>query len=229
MKKKITFSTELSYIFGLIFLAVGTAFMEASNFGVSMIVAPAYILHLKISEFLPFFSFGMAEYTLQAVLLILLIIVLRRFKVSYLFSFVTAIVYGFILDGSMMLVGLLPCNTILTRVIFWIVGFIVCAVGVSLLFHTYISPEVYELFVKEFSSKFGTDIHKTKTVYDCISLVVSVILSFVFFGLWQFRGVSVGTLVAAVFNGLTIGCAAKLLEHFFEFKDSLGLRHFFEK
>ena len=69
---KIHFSTELAYALGLIFIALSVALMQRANFGLSMIVAPAYILHLKISEFLPFFSFGMAEYTLQDVILLLL-------------------------------------------------------------------------------------------------------------------------------------------------------------
>ena len=86
MKKKI-FYTELSYIIGLCSLALSAALMEKADFGVSMVVAPAYLLHLKISQFLPFFSFGMAEYTLQAVLLLLMVLVLRKFKVSYLFAF----------------------------------------------------------------------------------------------------------------------------------------------
>ena len=84
-KKKPAFSRELAYFIAMITLALGTAFMESTDFGMSMVVAPAYILHLKLSETLPFFSFGMAEYTLQAVLLIIMMVFLRRFKLSYLF------------------------------------------------------------------------------------------------------------------------------------------------
>ena len=51
--KKHTFYTEFAYFFGILILALGTAFMEAADFGVSMIVAPAYLLHLKLSQVLP--------------------------------------------------------------------------------------------------------------------------------------------------------------------------------
>ena len=77
MQKKI-FYTEWAYVLGLWILALGTALMERANFGVSMVVAPAYLLHLKISESLPFFTFGMAEYTLQAVILIFMMMGTRR-------------------------------------------------------------------------------------------------------------------------------------------------------
>ena len=93
MKKKV-FYTEMAYVLGIVILALGTALMEKANFGMSMVVAPAYLLHVKISQTLPFFSFGMAEYTLQAVIIVLLALVMRRFKLSYLFSFCTAVIYG---------------------------------------------------------------------------------------------------------------------------------------
>ena len=61
--KKSVFYTELSYVFGMLILALGFAMMTYADFGLSMVVAPAYLLHLKVSQYLPFFSFGTAEYT----------------------------------------------------------------------------------------------------------------------------------------------------------------------
>lgn len=147
--KRRTFYTELAYILGLIVLAFSAALMEASDLGVSMIVAPAYLLHLKLSQAFAFFTFGMAEYTLQAALLIVMVMVLGRFRLYYLFSFITAVLYGLLLDGSMAIVALLGVSGMAGRITCFTAGVICCAVGVSLLFHTYIAPEVYELFVKE--------------------------------------------------------------------------------
>lgn len=227
--KKHTFYTELSYIFGIFILALGTAFMEAADFGVSMIVAPAYLLHLKLSQFLPFFTFGMAEYSLQAVLLLLLIAALRKFRISYLFSFVTAVIYGLVLDLNMFAVSFLPCETVPVRVIFYILGMVLGSVGVSMFFHTYISPEVYELFVKEASVKFGVDIHKFKTGYDCVSCAAGIVMSFCFFGFGQFEGVKLGTILCALVNGWLIGQCTRILEAHFTFADRLPLRRLFEK
>ena len=221
MKQKRTFYTELAYVVGLVLLALGTALMEKADFGVSMVVAPAYLLHRKISESLPFFSFGMAEYALQAVLLIALSLVLRRFRRAYLFSFVTAVIYGFTLDGCMYLVGLLPFAGLAYRIVCYVLGMLVCAGGVSCLFHTYLPPEAYELFVKEMSRHLGADIHKTKTVYDCVSCLIGVLLSFAFYGLWHFEGVKWGTILCALVNGWMIGQVSRLLEHAFDFRDGL--------
>ena len=229
MNGKKVFFSEVAYVVGIVILALGTAFMERADFGLSMVVAPAYLLHLKISQYIPVFSFGMAEYSLQAVLLIILSLSLRKFKPMYMFSFVTAVIYGLTLDIAMLLVGILPLIGLIGRIIFYIIGILFCSVGVSLLFHTYIPPEAYELFVKEISAKSRVDINIIKTVYDCSSCLIGIILSFAFFGLWHFEGVKFGTVICALINGFLIGKCSKMIESIFDFQDAFNLRKRFEK
>lgn len=229
MERKKVFFTELAYVLGILALALGTAFMERADLGVSMVVAPAYLIHLKVSQFFPVYTFGMSEYVLQAVVLILLCLVLRRFKKSYLFSFVTAVLYGFTLDLMIFLVALLPGSGIGWRLGFYVVGLLLCSLGVSLLFHTYIAPEAYELFVKELAAKYGWRVDRVKTVYDCCSCLIGVVLSFAFFGFGHFEGVKLGTILCALVNGTLIGWIGRLLERGFEFRDGLGLRRLFEQ
>ena len=228
MKKK-TMYTELSYVLGLLLLAFGTALITISDFGVSMIVAPAYLLHLKISTFAPFFSFGMAEYTLQGVIIIVMCIVLRRFHYSYLFSFVTAVLYGLCLDGSLMLVASFPTESWALRLCFYVFGMLLATLGVALFFRTYISPEAYELFVKKVSAKFGVDIHKFKLGYDAVSLVLSVVMSFAFYGFGVFEGIGWGTLASTVLNGTLIALWSGLLDNCFSFADKLPLAKYFDE
>ena len=229
MKKKKVFPSELAYIIGLILLALSAAFMEKSDFGVSMVVAPAYLLHLKISQYWPFYSFGMSEYVLQAFLLIAMCLIFRKFKKGYLFSFVTAVIYGNILDFFMMLVALLPFSGMMFRVICYIFGVVVGPIGISLLFHTYITPEAYELVVKEVAAKTGKDINKVKWCYDICSCLFAVILSFAFYGFGNFVGVKAGTIICALVNGWLIGFFSKILEPRFNFEDKLPWRPFFEE
>ena len=86
MKKKV-FYTELAYVFGLVIMAFASALTEKADFGMSMVVAPAYILHLKLSRFLPWFTFGVAEYCFQGLLILAAACIMGRFKHFYLFSF----------------------------------------------------------------------------------------------------------------------------------------------
>lgn len=217
--KKI-FYTEMAYLLGIIVLALGTALMERADMGMSMVVAPAYLIYLKISEYYSWFTFGMAEYSFQALLLIVLAIIMGRFKRNYLFSFVTAFVYGNVLDLVMYIVSLIKVNGIVWDFIFFLLGMLVCSLGVALLFHTYISPEAYELFVKEFSDKYSISITKVKTVYDCISCLIAIIMSFIFMGFGHFEGVKLGTIFCALVNGFIIGRFSKILDGHFEFTDA---------
>ena len=227
MNKKKTFCTESAYAAGMITLAFGAAFMEKAGFGMSMVVAPAYLLHLKISQYLPFFSFGMAEYTLQGALIIALFLIMRQFRLSYLFSFITAVIYGFLLDAAMAAIAGLPAP-LPARAAYYAGGMLLSSLGVSFMFHTYISPEAYELFVKEVSGRYRIDIHRFKTVYDCVSCLAGIVLSFAFFGLWHFEGVKAGTIFCALVNGFIISRFSKLLEDVFAFRDGLQLRRYFE-
>lgn len=222
------FSNELAYVVGIIAVAFGVAFMEKANFGVSMVVAPAYLLYLKLSPSHPFFTFGMAEYTLQAVLLVAMMIMLRKFKLSYLFSFVTAVVYGFTLDFCMWSVNGIDAQPVWARLVMFLGGMVLCSIGISFFFHSYVSPEVYELFVKEVSHHIGMDINRFKTIYDCSSCAISIAMSFAFFGLWHFEGVKLGTVFCALVNGSMIGAVSRFLEKRFEFKDCFKLRKYFE-
>ncbi|MBP3437306.1 MAG: hypothetical protein J6K61_05320 [Clostridia bacterium] len=220
MQKK-RFYTELAYIIGLLTLAFSTAMMTKADFGLSMVVAPAYLLHAKLYPTLPFFTFGMAEYIFQAALLLLMICIVRRFRVKYIFAFVTAVLYGLLLDLSLSVLSFLPTNLLAVRILLFVVGLVVCSFGVACMFHTYLAPEVYELFVKEVSDRYHFSISKCKTVYDCASCLLAIVLSFAFFGFGTFIGVKWGTVVCALVNGFLIGRISAFLEKHFSFVDLL--------
>ena len=62
MSRKIKISGEVAYFSAIILLSLAVAILSAADFGISMIVAPAYLLSLKTS----ILSFGQAEYVVQA-------------------------------------------------------------------------------------------------------------------------------------------------------------------
>ena len=226
MNKKI-FSSELAYVIGLIMLSLGSSLIEKAGFGMSMVVSPAYLVHLKISQTFDFFTFGMAEYCFQGLLIIILSITLKSFHFSYLFSFVTAVLYGFLLDGWMFVVSHFPDGAILGRILWFAVGISFTTFGISALFNTYISPEAYELFVKKVSEKFSYPLFKVKYAYDFCSLILSIALSLIFFA--SFKGIGIGTVVTALLNGKMIAMWSGMLNKSFIFEDKLKLRKYFEK
>lgn len=226
MMKRV-FYTEWAYAAAMVGLSLSVAFMTRADFGVSMVVAPAYLLYLKINPVLPIFSFGMAEYTLQAVLLLFTILSVKKYRPYFLFSFVTAVLYGYLLDGWMALTASLPADTFALRCLWYVLGLVLGAASIAFFFETYIAPEVYELLVKELAQKLQKPTHRVKTVYDCVSCTVAVAMSFAFFGLGRFEGVKLGTVICALVNGWLIGRFTVLYERVFEFRDALPWRKYF--
>ena len=88
--KKFTLYSELVYVFAILILSFSVAMVSAADMGLSMIVAPAYILSQKLG----FLTFGQSEYVIQAILFIMFCILLKRVKLVYFVSFLNCIVYG---------------------------------------------------------------------------------------------------------------------------------------
>lgn len=215
--KKIKISSEVVYVLAVVLLALAVAVLTAANFGISMIVAPAYLLSLKIGAL----SFGQAEYLIQAGLFIVLCFVLKKFKLVYLSSFLTCLIYGLILD----LWRLVPCfNSSATppesidfgvRIVMFCCGVILTSFSVALFFKTYIYAQVYDFFVKAVSTKYNVKISVLKTVVDFSCLSASVIMSLCFFN--KLVGIGWGTLVMAFLNGTLIQFFSNLLDKAFVF------------
>ena len=223
--KKPVFYTEAAYGIGMVLLAVGTALTVYGDFGLSMVVAPAYILHLSLSPFFPFFSFGVAEYVLQALLLLLTMLLLRKAKLSYLLSFGAAILYGILLDGAIGLTALLP-EQLYLQIPLYLAGVLLCCSAIALLFCSYLPPAAYELLVKELSAKFQKPTHAVKTVYDMASLAIAAIASLALFG--TFRGIGIGTVLCALTYGIIIRFFQTRYTKWFHFTDKFPLRKHFE-
>lgn len=223
--KKPVFYTELAYPLGVFLLAFATALMERGGFGMSIVVAPAYVVHLKLSEIWPFFTFGMAEYLLQGLVLILTLILVRRVRLVWVLTFGTTLLYGLALDGCMVLTAAIP-TTLWIRVAVYVLGFFLCVTAVGFMLHTYLPPAAYELYTKLLTAKTGRPLSVIKTTYDLASLVVAVGLSLLFFG--SIRGVGIGTVAGALLGGVCIRRMMEWQDRLFTFRDRFPWRHRFD-
>ena len=224
MKKRTVYS-EVAYLVGIMLLAIGNSLYAFGNLGMSMVVAPAYVLHLALSDVFPWFSFGVAEYAIQALVIISLIIMTRRVKVRFFLSFGTTLIYGVFLDVFMMITAVLP-SVMWLRIIAYAAGVVLAAAGVAILLITYFPPGLYEVLVQEIVNRWHGKLGVVKTVYDLCSLVVAVVMSLLIFG--TLCGIGVGTVVCAFLNGTLIHLFGKLYHRLFTFKDALPWRGFFE-
>ncbi len=216
--RKIKINSEATYLIAILLLSLSVAMLTSADFGISMIVAPAYLLSLKID----FLTFGQAEYVVQAVLFIILCLIIRKFRPIYLTSFLTCLIYGLALDLWQMIpffnTSVTPPESLAlwTRIILFIGGFGLTGFSVALFFKTYFYPQVYDFSVKCVTARYHFKMFIVKTSVDFSMLGIGLIMTFCFFG--KLVGIGWGTLVMAVLNGTIIDLFSKFLDHCFEFK-----------
>ena len=224
--KKIERASELLWLFGIIFVALGVSICSKADLGVSMIAAPAFIVSEFLSRFSGFFSVGVTEYVIQGLMLIILCLVVQRLNWRYLLAFAVAVLYGYTLDFFLWLLGGLEFGTVGLRWLMLIVGDIVTAFGVACFFRTYMPLQVYELFVAELADRFSLSINKTKLGFDLSLLVLSVVLALVLFRDaaafdWTqiyhraFHSIGLGTLVTTAINSPIIALMGRFIDRIF--------------
>ena len=228
--KKITKSAELLWAFGIIFVALGVAICSKADLGVSMIAAPAFVIFEALSRLggiFDIFSVGMVEYLLQGVLLILLCVIIGKFRCRYLLTFAVAIIYGYVLNFFIWLLQDIQLETVVARYILLLIGDLITALGVACFFKTYLPLQVYELFVSELTDRFGLNLSRTKSVFDISLLALSLILAFSLFGDVQsfdwksipyasFHSIGLGTLITTAINSPLISLCSRLLDRLFD-------------
>ena len=225
--RKIKKASELLWLFGIIFVALGVCICSKADLGVSMIAAPAFIVYEAIAPLWSGFSVGMVEYLVQGVLLIIMCIVVRRFDFRYLLGFGVAVLYGCTLNLFLFLLSDVQVHSVAGRWILLLVGDVCTAFGVACFFHTYMPLQVFELFVTEVTGRFKRNIHKFKWAYDLSLLAVSIVLALVLFGdvktfdwskigYTSFHSIGLGTLVTTIINSPIISLMDKLINKIFE-------------
>lgn len=216
--RQIRFPSELCYGLSILLLSFAVAMVAAAGYGVSMVVAPAYILSLKV----PFLTFGQSEYVIQAILFAVFCLLMRRVRLVYFSSFLTCLIYGAVLDLWRLAIPLLnPAVTepgsmaMPLRIVLFVCGMLLTAFSVALFYRTYLYPQVYDFFVKGVAARFSLDRTKLKIACDVASLLVAVVMTLLFFR--RFNGIGVGTLVMTALNGVLIGAFGKLIDRLFVF------------
>lgn len=215
--KKIRRMNEAAWLLGILLCALGVALCTKASFGLSMIAAPPYILHLKISQFLPWYTQGMSEYIWQFLLLILTCLAVQRIRWQYLLSFGTAILFGFSLDGWLWLLGGgTPYDALWARIAAFAAGSVITSLAVAFFFRTKLPLEIYELTVAEIADRYKLPIHRVKQIYDVLMLAISLLFALLLLG--SFTGIGIGTVITTLINSTLVTFFGKLLDRFFTFE-----------
>lgn len=214
--KKLVIPSELAYVLANVILAFAVSMVTSADFGVSMIVAPAYLLHLKLG-----ITFGQAEYLVGAVLFLIFCLVVRKVKPIYFFAFISCLFYGAVLDLFRLIPAFNPSITppgsmeLWLRILYFIIGEILTAFAVALSFKSYIFPQVTDFVVKGVTETYSINLSKFKWGYDISMLIIALIFTLTFFG--RFEGIKFGTLILTAVNGPLLYLIGKFYDRFITF------------
>lgn len=201
----------INWVLSITLCSLGICLCTKADFGLSMIAAPPYIIHVKLHEIFSWYSQGTSEYIWEAFLFIILCFIIRKFKIKGILSFITAVILGLMIDlFFIFLDGNAPYESLLLRIICFVIGSVIISIAVAFVFRTTMPPQVYELAVGEISKSFNLKIDRVKLGFDIIMFVISVSLSLILTK--GFTGIGIGTVIVTFANAPMISFFGKIID-----------------
>lgn len=204
------FRGELALVIAVLTNSFGVVLMLYSGAGISAISSVPY----AFSEVFPLLTLGTWTYLFQAALILTLMILRRRFVLSYLFSFAVGFVFSELLDLHELWIGALPTEPGWC-VVYFIVSYLLICFGIALSNRCGLPIVPTDLFPRELAQITKVSYPKIKISFDAICLIVTAALTFLFLG--HLKGIGIGTVLAALTMGKVIGIIGSRLDRHFVF------------
>ena len=185
---KLAVRGELALIAMVIMNSAGVLLMLHSGSGISAISSVPY----GFQQVFPQLTLGTWTYMFQGLLVLVLMLLRRKFMPSYLFSFVVGFVFGKLMDLEKPFIDALPLN-IPMRVLYFVLSYLILCFGISL--GNRITKLPYA---------------RVKITFDLTCLITTAVITFV--GVGAIRGLGIGTVVAACTMGKGISFIGSLLD-----------------
>lgn len=200
MTKRETAKRYLLFIACLFFMGIGVALTKHGELGVSPISSVANVVSIKFT----FFSFGTWLTVSNCLLLLGQILLLRkRFKPIQLLQIPLSFLFGYFTDLGLWLVRTIPNDAYAVRLILVLCGIVVLGFGITLGVIADVILNSGEAFVKALADVIKKDFSSVKIAFDVTWVMLSVVLSLVFFE-GKLYGTREGTVISALLVGVTV-------------------------
>lgn len=208
MSKKETAKRYVLFVISLFFSALGVAFTKHGELGVSPISSVANVMSYKLD----FFTLGVWLIIWNCVLILGQILILRKkFRLIQLLQIPLSFLFGYFTDFGLWLVGFIPAENYIVRLIMVVVGIVILGFGVSLSVSANVIMNSGEAFVKAISDTTNKNFGNVKIAFDVSCVVLALILSLLFFD-FTIVGTREGTVISALCTGLTVKLFQKLTD-----------------
>lgn len=202
---ELTFKRIFNYIFGLYLITLGVAFSIKSGLGAAPVSSIPYTLNLIWSV-----EIGVATFIFHAFLVLIELMLLRRaFKVKHFLQVFVGVLFGAFTSFSVSLMYFIPpADSFLLALIMSILSILLIAMGLFFYVPTNIIPLSVEGVTQAIAIVSNRPFSKIKVYFDITVVSSALILSYIFLG--EFGGVGLGTVLGAVFVGMTVKYIHKL-------------------
>lgn len=206
MSKKETAKRYVLFVISLFFSALGVAFTKHGELGVSPISSVANVMSYKLD----FFTLGIWLIIWNCVLILGQILILRKkFQPIQLLQIPLSFLFGYFTDFGLWLVGFIPADNYIVRLLMVVIGIVILGFGVSLSVSANVIMNSGEAFVKAISDTTNKNFGNVKIAFDVSCVVVALILSLLFFD-FTIVGTREGTIISALCTGLAVKLFQKL-------------------
>lgn len=186
--------------------ALGVALTKHGELGMSPISSVSNILSIKFTSF----SLGSWLIIWNCILILGQIVVLRKkFQLIQLLQIPLSFLFGWFTDICMIFVNMIPVESYIMKMTMVISGIIVLGYGIALAVIANVIMNSGEAFVKAVSDVTGKQFGNLKIAFDVLCVVVSIILSMLFFKM-KIYGVREGTVISAIFTGILVKFFTKI-------------------
>ena len=200
MNKTETAKRYALFIAGLFFSALGVAFTKHGGLGVSPISSVANVMSCKFD----FLSMGTWLIIWNCVLIAGQIAILRKsFQPIQLLQVPLSFLFGWFTDFGLWLISPIPVNFYAVRLLMIVLGVIILGFGISLAVIANVIMNAGEAFVKAVADTIHKPFGNVKIAFDIACVLSALILSLIFFN-FKIVGMREGTIISALFTGLTV-------------------------
>lgn len=207
MSKKELVKRYAVFIVSLFVMAIGVAMTKKAELGVSPISSVANVMSIQFTSL----SIGNWLIIWNCVLILGQILFLRKkFQPVQLMQIPLSFLFGYFTDFGMWLMSFFDTDTYAVKMIFVIVGTVILGFGVALSVIANVVMNSGEAFVKAVSGVTHKDFGNLKIGFDVSCVVVSVVLSLIFFKM-KIVGTREGTIMAALTTGILVKLFSKLI------------------
>jgi uncharacterized membrane protein YczE len=210
MKRLGRFYGEFALILGLLLNACAMAFFAKANVGMSTLSLASFVLN----RIFPRLSYGTWNYLIQCAMMIVLVVLIRKIRLSFILSFGLAILYGLLIDFCSFLIVGFPVSLI-ARIAYYLIGFLGLSIGTAFLIQCEMPILPFDTFMKEISVHFRVSYKGLRTWFDLSTIAISAVLGY--WRLGSFVGIGVGTLLNALFIGISVSFVASGMDMRFSF------------